>query len=186
MFGRRYNMARRKVAYLAQSPVDEKVFCARHADVETYLRCQACGTPICPRCLVQTPVGAKCPDCARVRKLVTYQISPVYYVRAAAAALVAGALVGVLWGLVLPPRGGFVTIFSLFAGAFVGWVIGEAIGRAANRKRGMGLAGLAVAGVVVAYLIRNLVAGADVLPANDAGGWVLAIFAAVMAAYSLR
>ena len=32
------------------------------------LRCGRCETPICPRCLVGTPVGARCPTCARVKR----------------------------------------------------------------------------------------------------------------------
>jgi len=31
--------------------------------VGTQLTCAGCGAPICPRCLVRTPVGLKCPDC---------------------------------------------------------------------------------------------------------------------------
>ncbi len=38
--------------------------CARHPSVETGLKCASCGTPICPSCLVQTPVGMKCKSCA--------------------------------------------------------------------------------------------------------------------------
>ena len=33
--------------------------------VETALSCASCGTPICPDCMVQTPVGIKCRNCAR-------------------------------------------------------------------------------------------------------------------------
>ncbi|MDA0256830.1 MAG: rhomboid family intramembrane serine protease, partial [Chloroflexi bacterium] len=36
--------------------------CERHPETETELRCQRCDTPICPRCMVQTPVGFRCPD----------------------------------------------------------------------------------------------------------------------------
>lgn len=36
--------------------------CARDATA-TQLTCAGCGTPICPRCLVRTPVGLKCPAC---------------------------------------------------------------------------------------------------------------------------
>lgn len=38
--------------------------CARHPSVETELSCSRCGTPLCPRCLVQTEVGQRCPTCA--------------------------------------------------------------------------------------------------------------------------
>jgi hypothetical protein len=41
-------------------------YCARSPDVETDLRCGRCDVPICPSCLIQTPVGIRCPDCAEV------------------------------------------------------------------------------------------------------------------------
>ena len=47
----------------------EALHCAAHPQVETYLRCGRCETPICPRCLIQTPVGSRCRDCAQIRKL---------------------------------------------------------------------------------------------------------------------
>ena len=61
---------------------EDVVFCARHPRIETVLRCGTCGTPICPRCLVQTPVGAKCPTCAKVSKLPTFNVTPVFFARA--------------------------------------------------------------------------------------------------------
>src|SRR3954451_3122364 len=42
--------------------------CARHPGVETVLRCGRCETPICPRCSIATPVGARCPSCAQVKR----------------------------------------------------------------------------------------------------------------------
>jgi hypothetical protein len=38
--------------------------CRRHPDTETYLRCSACETPICPSCWAEAAVGYQCPDCA--------------------------------------------------------------------------------------------------------------------------
>lgn len=37
--------------------------CERHSN-ETRVTCPDCGTPICPQCMVDTPVGVKCPSCA--------------------------------------------------------------------------------------------------------------------------
>ena len=42
--------------------VSEKT-CPRDG-IATQLSCAQCGAPICPSCLVRTPVGLKCPDCA--------------------------------------------------------------------------------------------------------------------------
>ena len=40
--------------------------CVNHPKVETWLTCSSCGDPICPRCMVTTAVGQKCPRCARL------------------------------------------------------------------------------------------------------------------------
>ena len=61
--------------------------CATHPEVETNLTCGKCGTPICPRCLVQTPVGARCRKCAGLRRLPTYEIAPQQYLKAVGVAL---------------------------------------------------------------------------------------------------
>lgn len=128
--------------------------CAAHLEVETNLRCGKCGKPICPRCLVQTPVGAKCPDCAKLYKLPTYRVSSRYYLRAVGAALGMAIVCGVVWGVV----GLFVPFFYLnfILAAGVGYVTGEVIGLSVNRKRGKGLAAVAGLGVVISYLISIL------------------------------
>ncbi len=125
--------------------------CAAHPNVETNLRCGKCGKPICPRCMVQTPVGARCPGCARLYKLPTYRVSRQYYLRAAGTALGMAVVTGVLWGVLRSFISFF--IFNLLLGPGVGYVIGEVVGRAVNRKRGRGLAMVASLGVVISYLV---------------------------------
>src|SRR5689334_21973487 len=39
--------------------------CYRHPDRETRVSCSNCGRPICPDCMIPTPVGMRCPECAR-------------------------------------------------------------------------------------------------------------------------
>ncbi len=128
--------------------------CAAHPRVETNLRCGKCGKPICPKCMVQTPVGARCPECARLYKLPTYRVSTAYYLRAAGTALGMALVCGVIWGVVNL----FLPFFflNLLLGAGVGYAIGEVVGLAVNRKRGRGLAAVAGAGVVISYLVSIL------------------------------
>jgi membrane associated rhomboid family serine protease len=45
--------------------------CYRHPSRETGVSCSACGRPICPDCMTPTPVGMRCPECARQRTRVT-------------------------------------------------------------------------------------------------------------------
>lgn len=41
--------------------------CYRHPSRETGVSCSACGRPICTECMTSTPVGMRCPECARQR-----------------------------------------------------------------------------------------------------------------------
>ena len=41
--------------------------CYRHPNRETGVACSSCGRPICPDCMTPTPVGMRCPECARDR-----------------------------------------------------------------------------------------------------------------------
>jgi membrane associated rhomboid family serine protease len=55
--------------------------CYRHPRRETGVSCSNCGNPICPDCMTPTPVGMRCPDCARqrtsVRTLRSMAVEPV-------------------------------------------------------------------------------------------------------------
>ena len=125
--------------------------CATHPGIETNLRCGKCGKPICPKCLVQTPVGARCPDCAKLYKLPTYRVSTRYYLRAAGTALGIAIVCGVVWGVVRS----FVPFFylNLLLAPGAGYAIGEVVSFAVNRKRGRGLAAIAGTGVAISYLV---------------------------------
>ena len=49
--------------------------CYRHPGRETNVSCSNCGRPICPDCMTVTPVGMRCPECARQRTRVTRGVS---------------------------------------------------------------------------------------------------------------
>ncbi len=125
--------------------------CATHPDIETHLRCGKCGKPICPKCLVQTPVGAKCPDCAKLYKLPTFRVTKRYYLRAAGTALGMAIVCGLVWGVVMSLVPFFFLNFLLAAG--VGYAVGEVVSLSVNRKRGTGLAVTAGIGVAISYFV---------------------------------
>jgi hypothetical protein len=165
----------------------EATHCARHPQVETVLTCGRCGTPICPRCLVQTPVGARCPDCANVRRLPTIDVGPVFVVRGLAGGLAAGAAVGAVWGYAVQgQRVGFLGFFLILVALAAGWAIGEAVSLATNRKRGRSLQACAIAGAVLAYFVHNLVGGFGILPSGDFWGYAATVLAAFLAAERVR
>lgn len=129
----------------------EAMECAYHPGVETYLRCGKCGKPICPRCMVQTPVGARCRECAQLRRLPTYDVSPRQYLVAAAMGVASALVGGTIWALL--PLGGY---FSFIVAAALGYGIGELIGLAVNRRRGPGLQSIAALSTILSFLVSRL------------------------------
>jgi len=106
--------------------------------------------------MIQTPVGARCRECARLYKLPTYRVSVSHYLRAAGTAIGIAAVCGMLWGLldkVVP----FFFVLNIVLGAAVGFACTEIIGLAVNRKRGIGLAVIAGSSVILSYLVALLV-----------------------------
>lgn len=165
--------------------------CATHPSVETELRCGKCGKPICPRCLVHTPVGARCRECANLRRLPQFEVPPLFLVRGAAAGLGSGLVLGAVWGYLIPFGFGF--FLGFLVGLGLGYAVGEAVSAATNRKVGPQLQAAAIAGVVVAYVVRSAIAVAnsrtfewrDVF-SNDIYGYVVVLLAVVVAMNRLR
>ena len=136
------------------------VQCPKHPDVQTALRCSRCETPICPRCLVQTPVGARCKECARIAKNPIYTLTTGAALKAAAASVIGGVVMGLVWGLVLLPfTFGFL---SIFVGAGLGWVFTRILEVVTRRKRGPYVVGFAVAGIGIAWGMQLLFVPAQV------------------------
>lgn len=132
---------------MATSSIDEQP-CTYHPDVRTRLRCSKCGTPICPRCSVSTPVGFRCPDCAGVRQLPTYQTPAATLIKATViGGLIAGA-VGILWG--------YYPDWQFYLALLLGFGVAEGMAWAANYKRGKDLQIAAIACVLVGIAISRI------------------------------
>ena len=133
---------------MAEAEVVKTRPCANHPQVETVVSCGRCDKPLCPRCMIYTPVGVRCRDCAQLRRLPQYTLTPRVYARvlptAAALALICGFL------LSLVPR------LSLLAGVVVGVVVGEVLRRVSGYKQGRVLQVIAGATVVVGILSSNV------------------------------
>ncbi|MDI3339452.1 MAG: hypothetical protein QJR03_02850 [Sphaerobacter sp.] len=130
------------------SDVDERQ-CTYHPNVRTRLRCSRCGTPICPRCAVETPVGYRCPDCAAVRGLPTYQTGPSVLAKSVLTGAVVAVAVGALWG--------YFPSWQFYLALVLGFGVAESMSWAANHKRGRDLQvaaiGLVLLGLVVARVV---------------------------------
>lgn len=130
----------------------EEMRCARHPQETTSLSCSRCGKPVCVRCMVYTPVGIRCRECATERRSGIFAPSGRDLIRAAGAAVVAAAAAGVVWGL-FPAYGFWIALILGFGG-------GEAVSLAANRKRGVELQAVAGLMAVSAFVIALLVSRA--------------------------
>jgi hypothetical protein len=126
--------------------------CARHPNIETVLRCGRCDTPICPRCLVGTPVGARCPTCAGVKRFASL-LKPKELARAVGYGVGVSAAGTVL--LYLIPLLGF--LGPLISYMVIGFLVGHVVSVGANRKRVRELAPIAVACLFVGYEIGAMI-----------------------------
>jgi len=101
--------------------------------------------------MVQTPVGIRCRDCARLSRLPTYQVPAAFYLRASGTGLAAAVACGILWAVI----DGIIPFFSfnLLLAPATGYAIGEVISRSVNRKRGTGLAVVAGMALVISYFV---------------------------------
>ena len=125
---------------------EEVTYCSFHPNVETRLRCSKCGTPICPRCAVQTPVGFRCPECVRSQQAIFYTATPLDYAIAAVVSLVASTVAGFIMGRV----GIFL---ALILGGVVGGAIAEIVRWAIRRRRGRWIWLVVSGSIVVGALI---------------------------------
>jgi hypothetical protein len=120
--------------------------CARHPREETAITCASCGTPICPRCMVSTPVGMKCPDCGKVKNSVLFKVSPGRLMLAGITALVAGFVAALI---------GHIGFFVLFVSIPYGYFAGGLILKASGMKRGMKLEIVVGAMMVIGALVSQ-------------------------------
>jgi hypothetical protein len=118
--------------------------CAFHKGVETNVSCPDCGRYICPKDMVDTPVGYKCRECGLMRPK-RGGVKPKQIALGAAAALGAG----VLLALVLI----FVPFFSFWLSILGGIGVGEATRRGAGGHRTWHFVVLAALGALLGATI---------------------------------
>ena len=114
--------------------------CLRHPDTLSNLGCGRCGDLICPQCMVQSPVGARCPDCATIGRSPIFRATSVELTTTVALSMGAAVVFGtvyalavwVLWNLPLNFQIGNV-LASLLIG-MGGAPVGEVVRRAGKFK----------------------------------------------------
>ena len=125
------------------------------------MSCATCGRPICTECMVQTDVGIKCPDDARLPRgarasaMKTSQVVRTFLAGAAVAILGIAVVYAIF-------QVGFLT---LILSAVAGYGAGTLIHRAGGRNGGplaMSVSGVAVAIAFAPFLALQFLAGGEV------------------------
>lgn len=120
----------------APAPATATLYCYIHPDRETGLRCTNCDRPICADCVRPAAVGQLCPECAKVRRPVNYQVSGVNMLVAGTAALIYGALMTFLAWQILSLIGFFGFIVAFLLGPVAGDLLVRLTDRLTRNKRG--------------------------------------------------
>ncbi|MBV8084763.1 MAG: hypothetical protein JO247_08100 [Chloroflexi bacterium] len=134
-------------------------YCIHHPSVETVVHCSRCEAPICPRCMIETPVGMRCRDCARLRRPPMYDVSGKYLWRAIGLAALFVTVGGLVFK-VLAGFGGGRIYFQAMLYLLTGLGVAEALSWVANRKRGRRLQIISVITVLLMTQAGPLVTGA--------------------------
>jgi hypothetical protein len=129
---------------LRMGSAEELVFCVNHPSVETALRCNRCGDPICVRCAVRTPVGYRCPNCVKQQQAVFYTGLPVDNIIAAVVSLPAAAAGAYI--------ASFLGFFAILVSPIAGALVADLAWRAVGKRRGRNLWLVVCVGIVVATL----------------------------------
>jgi hypothetical protein len=108
-------------------------FCANHPAVETSLRCNKCGKPICAKCAIRTPTGYRCKECVRGQQKIFETAEWYDYALGFAIAGGLSFLASLLVGLISGIAGIFAWFVIAAAAPTIGTVIAEAV-RFVTRK----------------------------------------------------
>ena len=124
---------------------DERMFCFRHPDRETWVRCGRCDKPICTKCGLMGPVGMRCKDCGRLKHDPLTSFTPTQ--------LGLGITVAVLAGIVGSYVAASTSFFAIFIGFFGGGLIAEAVLRVTGYKRGPVMQAIVLGGITAGTLL---------------------------------
>jgi hypothetical protein len=138
------------------------LYCYNHPGVETMLRCNKCGRPICAKCAIRTPTGYRCKECVRSQQKTFETAQTIDYVFGF---LVGGFLSGIASALIILV--GSITSFLAWivivaVAPTVGVVIAEALRFVTRKHRSKSLFITILASVilgavpVVIYLLLTL------------------------------
>jgi hypothetical protein len=124
---------------------DGRMFCYRHPDRETWLRCGRCDQPICTKCSVQGPVGSRCRQCGLRKNDPLTAFTPQQLILGTGAAVVGGVIVGY--------ASSYFGLFSIILGYFAGRFIADAVTRFIGYKRGPVMLSIVFGGIIAGAVV---------------------------------
>ena len=124
---------------------DDAMYCYRHPDRETYVRCGRCDRPICTSCAMQGPVGFRCKQCGTLANDPLTKIAPTHAVLGTAVAFAGGIVIGLITG--------GLGLFTIFVSFFAGGVISEAVIRITGYKRGPRILAIVFGGIAAGAIV---------------------------------
>lgn len=136
-----------------------ETYCARHKDTPTRLSCTQCGTAICPRCLVDAPVGQKCPSCGKHDRGAVRQGKPDQYAKGITYGLLASGVMAVALPFLLG-----IPFAGLIVTGLGGFGVGTAVLRGASNNRAEIFRRISIALAVLAVASAFLVFSGSLIP----------------------
>jgi len=132
-------------------------YCYNHPGVETMLRCNKCGRPICAKCAVRTPTGYRCKECVRGQQRIFETATGVDYLLAFLVGGFLSTIASALVGLISGVAGIFSWFLIIAAAPTAGVAIAEALRFVTRRHRAKSLFITATIAVVLGVLPSMLV-----------------------------
>ncbi len=135
----------------------DKTYCKRHPQTETYLGCSRCGDLICSECLIQTPVGARCPDHGAEMRNPATQATGGEMTRALAVGIGTSILLHLVYIVMLQALGNVGLFLAFIAPVAIGYIVGEAVYRSSGYTRNKNLAWAAAGSVFLGFAILSAI-----------------------------
>src|SRR4051812_2235716 len=142
---------------------DGRTYCAVHPTVETTLRCNKCGRPMCVKCSVRTPVGYRCRECVKGQQAAFYNATAFDPIIQSVVSVIMSGLAAEVIGYMGRLIGFFGLLIAFMAGGAAGAFIADMAFRAAGRRRGrytwLVIAGGVALGAIMALPIVFVTSG---------------------------
>ena len=133
---------------------DEMMYCEKHPDREASLRCIRCGRLMCTQCIVRSPTGYICKECASgFEDKFFHGTNADYWIHGAVCFFGLAVAAAIVW----QTRIASYLVFSVFIGPVVGGGVAELALRLTQRRRGrysdrIGTAAAAAGAVIGSFL----------------------------------